>query len=191
MPQKFDPNYFDRWILQELFERNYQATLDLLASTPVESFQSQFRFTPKAQIAGGVYLLMDEQERASASYDSARILLEKEVKERPEDHRTHSSLGIVYAGLGNKEEAIREGKFGVELMPVSKDAYIGLYRVEDLAYIYVLVGEYDLALDRLEYLLSIPCKLSVPLLRLDPKWDPLRDHPRFQELLEKYSGEVN
>jgi serine/threonine protein kinase/tetratricopeptide (TPR) repeat protein len=192
MPQKYDPNYyFGRWFQQELFERNYQAALDLLASTPVESFQSQFGFMPKAQLAGGVYLLMGEPERASASYDSARILLEKEVKERPEDHRIRSSLGIVYAGLGRKEEAIREGKLGVELMPVSKDAYIGLYRVEDLAFIYLLVGESDLALERLEYLLSIPCKLSVPLLRLDPRWDSLRDHTRFQELLEKYSGEVN
>ena len=89
-----------------------------------------------------------------------------------------------------KEDAIREGKLGVELSPVSKDALLGPYRVEDLAYIHVLVREYDAALDQIEYLLSIPCEqLSVPKLRLDPRWDPLRDHPRYQELLQRYGSE--
>ncbi len=53
--------------------------------------------------------------------------------------------------------------------------------------IYTMVGEYDAALDEIEYLLSIPSVMSVPLLRLDPRGDPLRDHPRFRALLEKYA----
>ena len=76
----------------------------------------------------------------------------------------------------------------MELSPVSKDALIGPSRVSDLAKIYTMVGEYDAALDEIEYLLSIPSGNSVPWLRLDPIWDPLRDHPRFQALLEKYSA---
>ena len=52
--------------------------------------------------------------------------------------------------------------------------------------IYARVGENDQALDLIEELLSIPGNMSVGLLRLDPVWDPLRDHPRFQALLEKY-----
>ena len=63
---------------------------------------------------------------------------------------------------------------------------IGPCRVADLAFIYTLVGEHEEALDKLEYLLSIPCDtMSVPLLRLDPRWDPLRDHPRYKDLLRK------
>jgi hypothetical protein len=47
----------------------------------------------------------------------------------------------------------------------------------------VMVGEFDLAIDQIEFLLSIPGPLSIPLLRLDPAWAPLREHPRFKELL--------
>ena len=60
----------------------------------------------------------------------------------------------------------------------------GPYRVEDLARIYVMVGDFDAAIDQLEFLLSKPGVLSIPLLRLDPTWDPLRDHPDFEKLIE-------
>jgi len=79
-----------------------------------------------------------------------------------------------------------EGKRALELMPVSKDAYIGPQLHEDLSRIHSSLGELDDAVAELEYLLSIPSRVSVPLLRLDPRWDPLRDHPGFKALLEKY-----
>ena len=82
---------------------------------------------------GLLHRLMGESERSREVYDTARILLEEEAKKRPDDHRVHSSLGIVYAGLGRKKNAVREGKLGVELFAVSKDAYIGPYREEGLA----------------------------------------------------------
>jgi len=190
MPRKHDPFVVWAWFQQELFERNYQAALDRLAFTPDESIEYQFWFIPKARLAGQVYQLMGEPKRAREAYEAARIILEEEVRKRPDDHRVRSSLGIVFAGLGRKEEAIREGKLGVELFPVSKDASIGPYRVEDLAFIYTLVGEYDAALDQIEYLLSIPSKtMSFPMLRLDPRWDPLRDHPRYKELIRRHGFE--
>ena len=111
-------------------------------------------------------------------------ILETRVQERPEDGWFHSSLGIAYAGLGRKEDALREGKLGVKLLPVTKEAWRGLYRVEALAKIYVMVDEFDAAIDQLEFLLYVPGEISIPLLRLDPAWDPLRDHPRFKRLLE-------
>ena len=71
-------------------------------------------------------------------------------------------------------------------MGPSKDAADGPYQEIELAKIYTRVGEADKALDLIDKLLSMPCELSVGLLRLDPVWDPLRDNPRFQALLEKY-----
>ena len=107
------------------------------------------------------------------------------MERRPEDARVHSSLGVVYAFLGRKEEAIREGELAVELYPVSLDAMHGPAHVNELATIYQVVGEHDKAIDMIEYSLTLPSSLTVHFLRLDPRWDPLRDHPRFQKLLEE------
>ncbi len=142
-------------------------------------------FIPNPLRCALIYGYMNKKELAEKYYDEARSVLESKVREQPEDERFHSSLGIAYAGLGRKEDAVREGKLGVELLPVTKDAWRALHRVEALAKIYVMVGEFEAAIDQLEYLLSIPSEMSIPLLRLDPAWAPLRDHPRFKRLLEK------
>jgi serine/threonine-protein kinase len=172
------------WVLLEIFEGNYQKALDTLSMGLSEAFETQFYFVPKAQLYGQINGLMGNRQLEQAYYESARSILETKIQEQPEDGRFHSSLGIAYAGLGRKEDALREGKLGVKLLPVTKEAWRGLYRVEALAKIYVMVGEFDAAIDQLEYLLSIPSEMSIPLLRLDPAWDPLRDHPRFKRLLE-------
>jgi hypothetical protein len=78
---------------------------------------------------------------------------------------------------------VREGQRALELMPVGKEAYRGAFRVEEMARIYAMVGERDAAVDQLEYLMSIPFDLAAPGLRLDPTWDSLRGHPRFQKLV--------
>jgi hypothetical protein len=88
--------------------------------------------------------------------------------------------------LGQKEQAIRAGKKGLELLPVAKEAYRGIYRLGDLTRIYVMVGEHGLALEQLDTLLSIPGVLSAKLLQLDPIWKPLWDHPDFIRLMKKY-----
>ena len=95
-------------------------------------------------------------------------------------------MGIAYAGLGLKERAIQEATKATELLPVSKEYWRGIFRVKDLAQVYVMVGEYDKAFDQIEYLLSIPGELSVALLKIDPVWAPLRVLPRFQKLVKKY-----
>ena len=94
------------------------------------------------------------------------------------------------AYLGQKEEAIKEGELAAELHPVSKDAAQGPIYLLNLAKIFVLVGEFDKAIDQLEFLLPLPQAeflwqlISVPQLRLDPQWDSLRDKQRFIRLLE-------
>ena len=115
--------------------------------------------------------------------DSARAVLEADVKKRPDDAGFRAALGLAYAGLDRKAEAIREARRSVELVPVSKDAFFGAARVENLAHVYTLVGEPEAAIDQLKSLLSIPSEISIPLLRVDPNWESLRGDPRFQRLL--------
>jgi len=171
-------------VLFDVFEKKYQAALENLSSVKLESFDTQFLFIPKELLFAQISGLMGNQQSEKAYYESARSILEAKIKELPEDSRFHSSLGIAHAGLGLKDDAIREGELATQLLPVSKDAWRGAFRIDDLARIYVMVGEFDAAIDKLEFLLDVPSELTVPLLRLDPAWDPLRDHPRFKKLLE-------
>ncbi|MCH8146343.1 MAG: tetratricopeptide repeat protein [Gemmatimonadetes bacterium] len=107
--------------------------------------------------------------------------------EFPDDHRMHTSLGIALAGLGRSDDALHHGKRAVELNPVSKDAFDGPFYEQNLAIIYTLLGDQEEALDKIDYLLSIPSFwMSVGALRINPVWDPLRENPRFQALIEKY-----
>ncbi len=166
----------------DVFDGNYREALDRL-SLKSEDTDYMNHFIPNSLRCALIYSYMKRKELAKKYYEDAQSILESKIQERPEDARFHSSLGIAYAGLGRKEDAIQEGKLAVELLPVSKEAMSGPYRVDDLARIYVMVGEFDAAIGHLEFLLSIPSRLSIPLIRLDPAWDPLRDHPRFKMLI--------
>ena len=89
------------------------------------------------------------------------------------------------------DQGVRHGQEAVDLLPVEQEAWRGAYRLGDLAQILTMVGRRDEAIDQLDRLLSLPGMLTVPLLRLDPTWDSLRDHPRFAALLEKYEDGVD
>ena len=118
-------------------------------------------------------------------YESVVKVVTARLKQRPEEAYSHSALGIAYAGLGRKQDAIREGKTAVELLPLGKDALSGFDQLYDLARIYAMVGENDGAARLLEQLMSIPGNVGIGALRLDPVWMPLRAHPRFRELTKK------
>jgi eukaryotic-like serine/threonine-protein kinase len=131
----------------------------------------------------GTHAHRGDQTRARAYADSARIAMEEQLRDAPDDPGLHIYLGTALAYLGHKADAVALGKRGVELLPISRDAVNGPYFQHQLARIYILVGEPDKALDRLEPLLKIPYYLSPAWLRIDPTFDPLRKHPRFQKLV--------
>jgi hypothetical protein len=91
--------------------------------------------------------------------------------------------GLALAYRGQAAEAIREGERGMELLPLSQDAYGAAYNQHVMARIYLLAGEQEKAIDQLEALLRIPFYLSVGWLRIDPTFDSLRKHPRFARLV--------
>jgi hypothetical protein len=123
-------------------------------------------------------------DTARAFFDSARVVLKARVARRPDEPLFHSLLGSIYAELGLRAEARREGERAVALRPVSLDALDGAIYRSNLARILAKIGEADAAIDHLAYLLSVPSLISVRLLRVDPTWDALRGNPRFERLVE-------
>jgi serine/threonine protein kinase/tetratricopeptide (TPR) repeat protein len=178
-----DPYFVRLSVLVDVFDARHQEALSQLSTGTSEILESQFFFVPKAQLCAWINGLMGNRQVEQTHYRSAQSILESKIQEDPNDARFHSSLGIVYAGLGRKEDAIREGRHAVDLSPIQTDAWIASWRMEELARIYAIVGQYDLAMEQLEYLLSTPSELSTHLLRLDPDWAPLREHPRFKKLV--------
>jgi len=136
------------------------------------------------QLKAHLYRQERREELARAYLDSVRALLEAKAAERPEESSYHARLGLVYAYLGRKADAIREGELAVSQLPVSREAYRGANHLAVLALIDALTGRSDAAVKKLERLLAIPSSVSKPLLRLDPVWAPLRKHPRFRQLVE-------
>jgi serine/threonine protein kinase/tetratricopeptide (TPR) repeat protein len=186
MPQ-LEPNYyFFNWVRQETFERNYDRALHLLDKTTVDVFQEEGRYIPLSLSRAMVLHFSNQKEPARQQFEIARAFLEKMVPQRLKDAAVHHSLGLAYAGLGRKQEAIREAKLAMELLPVSKDAFMGPNITLGAAEIYAMAGEQEQALDQIEYLFSIPSEVSVHWLQSDPVWDPIRKHPRYEQLLRKY-----
>jgi TolB-like protein/Flp pilus assembly protein TadD len=113
----------------------------------------------------------------------ARATLEEQLRMAPDDAQRRVLLGLSLAYMGRKDEAIREGERALQMRPVSKDGYIGPYIQHQLVRIYILCGEPDKALDQLEPLLKVPYTSSLPWLKIDPNFDPLRNNARFQKLV--------
>ena len=129
------------------------------------------------------YALRGDEKNVHIYAEEARKDFEEQLRAAPNDAQRHVEIGLALAYLGRKEEAIREGERGVALHPMSKDARDGPYIQHQLVRIYILVGEPEKALDRLEPLLKIPYYLSPGWLKIDPNFDPLRGNPRFQKLV--------
>jgi TolB-like protein/Tfp pilus assembly protein PilF len=175
-----NPMIIELNVLIDIYDGNYQKALSYLSLKDIDIIEIQrYYLNPKSLLIAGIYNMMNMPEKAFEYYDSARIKLESRILKNPEDPRLYSAIGIAYGGMGLKVKAIEAGKKAVELMPISKEAYRGVFRAEDLARIYVMVGEYNLALDQIKLLLSLPGPLSAKLLLLDPTWKPLWNLPEF------------
>ncbi len=180
-----DPKLIESRVLMDIYDGNYESALSYLSSKKVDVILTPMYINLRSLLLARIYKVMDDPEKATAYFDSARIALELKIAKTPEDHRLHSALGIAYAGIGQKGKAIEEGAKAVELLPLNKDAYFGVYRIEDLARIYVMVGEYDKAIEQISFLLSHPGPSSVKMLQLDPVWKPLLEMPEFRKIIRK------
>ena len=174
------------WILT--LEQKFPDALQLLEQFPGETMYSTTTAPcPKVFAKGLIHLLQGDKTKATAEFEKAREISEKLIREAPGDAARHAQHGRILAALGQKQEAIAEGKRAVELLPESQDALDGPQCTSALAEIYACTGEFDEAFGLLDHLFAIPCNLTVPMFKLDPAWDPLRKDPRYQALIDKYA----
>jgi hypothetical protein len=132
------------------------------------------------------YALQGDTAKAHIYADSARLAIEQQLRATPQNGPLHVILGLMLGYLGQKAAAIREGKLGVKLLPINRDAIGGPYLQQLLGRIYTLDGDPEKALDQLEPLLRIPYYLSPGWLKIDPTFASLRGNPRFERLVNGY-----
>jgi tetratricopeptide (TPR) repeat protein len=131
-----------------------------------------------------LHALRGETALARAYADSARLAYEETIRTASDDAQQYALLGLALAFLGREDDAIRAGERGVELLPISRDAYFGPYIQLLLARVHMMAGNHDKAVELLAPLVDVPNNLSRAWLRVDPTFDPLRKHPGFQRLVE-------
>jgi TolB-like protein/class 3 adenylate cyclase/Tfp pilus assembly protein PilF len=124
---------------------------------------------------------------AQAAFTKARAEQQQIVDAQPDYGPALCVLGLIDAGLGRKDNALREGRRAAEVMPPSKDSINGAHIMYQLAVIYAWVGQKELAIDQLERSAEVPASLSYGQLRLWPHWDSLRGDPRFDRLVQSYA----
>ena len=183
----------ERWLIA-ICERDWKTALAQAADLPAEGVSTGAQRVPTSLVLAETYRLAGDEGAARAAFEASRVTLEREVGENPDDFRRHSALGIAYAGLGRRDDAVRSCSRALALCPVSRDAVRGAFYLHDLALSQVMTGALDDAAATLETLLTGPHHPGLtPVLDLDPRWAPLRSHPAFprlQSLLDGVPGEA-
>jgi TolB-like protein/Tfp pilus assembly protein PilF len=174
-----------------LLERKYQEALAQAESLPDE----QVAAFPGGLCAKYYYIgfarkgLHDEQG-ARAAFEKAKSAAEEWIRRSPDAEDAHIQLAKVLAYLGDRDGALAEAQRATELLPETKDAFGGPEITEGVAQVHAILGDNDRAIEILEELLGRPSAVTVQSVKVNPVWDPLRNDPRFQALMQKYGGKA-
>jgi serine/threonine-protein kinase len=167
-----------------LYLRDYDAANRVIAATPAKFVDGAFR-GPSHSAEGQIARARGDKQKALAAFAAAREKMEAQQGDKPKDEEYFARVAMVDAGLGRKEDAIREARRAVELMPIAKDSQWGPRQVADLALVYAWTGERDRALEQLEIVATIPGDAPTTYgdLRFNPCWDDLRGDKRFDKIV--------
>jgi len=187
VPLEFSPHAYI-WVTRftaALYLRDYDAANRVIAATPAKWADIAFGEQTSSWAEGWVARARGDKEKALAVFTAARKKMEARLADIPNDAPYLSEVATVDAGLGKKEEAIREAQHAVELLPIAKDAVNGPTCVANLALVYAWTGERDRALEQLEKVATIPGEGAPTYgdLLLNPCWDDLRGDPRFDKIV--------
>ena len=175
----------ERWNICALAERDAAAANNALIASgenPI-GLSSENVFFNRPFVEGVIARMTKDDAKARSAFTAARTQQEKIIQAQPNYGPALCVLGLIDAGLGRKEEALREGRRAVELLPVEKDAPDGADIVKYLAMIAASIGDKDFACEQLAVAIRGPSSLSYGQLKLMPLWDPLRGDPRFEQIV--------
>jgi len=173
----------DSWLYCALAERDAAAAANALAALGENSFGNTIPSYSPRFVEGLIARMTRDDAKARAAFTSARVEQEKLVRDRPDDAGALCVLGLIDAALGRKEEAMREGRRAVEMLPVEKDVTDGTRLIGVLANIAAWVGDKDLACQQLGVVNRSRRAISYGELKLLPWWDPLRGDPCFEKIV--------
>jgi serine/threonine-protein kinase len=172
------------WFWQEVYEGNADVAIERLDAIPEDWIETDLNLYPKSLLAAQAWDLLGERQRALEAYEETRQVLAERLPATGANAKLLRAMGLALAGLGRAEEAIAYGQQSAALYPIETDPYFGSTDLMRLALIYTRLGRLDEAFDLIEQLLAMPSLVSIAMLELDPRWQPLRDHPRFQSLTQ-------
>ena len=172
------------WLFCALAERDGAAATQALSALN----ENEICLGDKVQfnrrfVEGLIARMTNDEHKAQLAFAAARAEQEKIVEAQPDFGPAWCALGMIDAGLGRKEEALREGRRALELLPLEKEALVGRYLVRYFAVIAAWVGEKDLACEQLAVVVQPPSNVSYGELKLMPWWDPLRGEPCFEKIV--------
>ncbi|MEY2556399.1 MAG: eukaryotic-like serine/threonine-protein kinase, partial [Verrucomicrobiota bacterium] len=193
IPANFDPDgivTFARWDVS-LMDRDPAAAEKAVAACRLETIGSPTGVPlPKSYLRGCIDLVRGDNVSAQKNFETARPAFEKTMAESPQDPIRHGHLGLLYAFMGRRDDALREAHRGIELKPISGDVIVGAQMQAFQALVFARTGETDKAITEVERLLTTPFAvdyaddcISLSDLRTRWEWDPLRNDPRFQKIL--------
>ena len=177
------PTIADAWLSCALAERDAAASknaLNAFGEIPLTDYAVHLN---RPLIEGVIARMTKDDAKARAAFTAARAEQEKAVQSQPNYGPALCALGLIDAGLGRKEEALREGRRAVELLPVEKDALNGPLMITYLAMIAAWAGDKDLACEQLAIAIRPASTVSYGQLKLLPYWDPLRGDTRFEKIV--------
>jgi tetratricopeptide (TPR) repeat protein len=174
----------DGWLICALAEHDARAAKNaMIAAGGNPPFTDEAVNFGRPFVEGVIARMAKEDEKARSAFAAARAEQEKIIQAQPNYGPPLCVLGLIDAGLGRKEEALREGRRAVELLPVEKDAINGIAMVKYLAMIAAWVGDNDLACEQLAIAIRPPSRLTYGQLKLLPFWDPLHGDPCFEKIV--------